>query len=702
MLQAPELNWRIAAVKGLRMCGYILAWCAVLLSSPPSFGAQVRPVNREFQVEDCGTPIEVLRLVASTVYRHPDSGELHLFLEYGNNNGYGIGEQEWEDTAHRFVDVELDSGAMRRCRGGRPGGITTQHFFHPNGRMVLFETKTRPATLSEYDSRAGEYRTIGALGNTAYKVVLTPAGRIYAGEVTGDVTVYDPAVRKLTRYDRPAGRDIHWGVYTMEVEEPWVYCGMTDHGKWWLTVIDTRSGTSRSFFDVGSGQPPAKGSGHSVVRTEAGNIFFGSYRLKDGTPLMDDAGAPVPLATPDKSERLEGNRPWSNMWRVSGYAGQRYTEARDALDLEFDLDQAEPDNWGGGVAVVRWRQAGEEPWRQVEVRGLPLVGTSPKCLAVAPDGTLVGVAQFYGSVFRFDPASGASTDVGTAPGSVYDILPLADRTYFCGYVAFLAEYLHDQPYAIDRKASFEDDGNPKRYRTVGKWTTCMVQGPDGKIYLGGKFGRHTTGGGLSIFDPRTKEMQTVREPFTHLAVVDLAPVNDGKTLAITTRPLGEGAPEKGSIFLFDFGSGRLGDPITLDIPEHPDQLFVAGDSSVIGVSRHAETDATGQTTHATLVYGVDLSTGELAFERQYPGRAFTGMCAYDRTPVVRGPDGCGWLFVDTKLCRIHPDGTLETVRDGMDCRGTIVWRGETLYLFNGGRVYSRLFPNVVRIPDLFE
>ena len=675
---------------------------ALHVTAPLPNAAPVHPVNRGFRIEDCGTPIEVLRLVASTVYRHPDSGKLHLFLEYGNNNGYGIGEQEWEDTGHWLVDVELDSGLTRRRRGARPGGITTQHFLHPNGCLYLFEAKTRPATLSEYDTRAGTYRTIGALGNTAYKTVLAPSGRIYAGEVTGDVTVYDPSVRTLTRYDRPTGRDIHWGVYTLEVEEPWIYCGMTDHGRWWLTVIDTRSGEAKSYFDVASGQPAAKGSGHSVVRTEAGNLFFGSYQLKNGLPVMDDSGTPIPLAAPDTSRHLEGNRPWPNMWRVSGYAGQPYVEAREGLGLEFDLDQAEPDSWNDGVASVRWRRAGEEPWRSIEIKGLPLVGTSPKCLAVAPDGALVGVAQFYGSVFRFDPATGTSMKIGIAPGSVYDILPLADRTYFCGYVAFLAEYLHAQPYAIDRKTSFEDDTNPKRYRTVGKWTTCMVRGPDGRIYLGGKFGRHTTGGGLSIFDPRAKEMQTIRDPFTHLAVVGLTVVNDARTLAITTRPLGEGAPEKGSIFLLDFASQELGEPITLDIPGNADGLFVAGDSTVVGVSRETETDDVGRTIHATLVYGVDLGTGKLAFEKRHPGRAFTGMCGYDRTPLVRGPDGCGWLFVDERLCRIHPDGALETVRDGMDHRGTITWHDDTLYLFNGGRAYSRLFPNVVRIPDLFE
>ena len=61
----------------------------------------VPAVNKKFTVVDCGTPIEVLRLYASTVYKHPETGQFHLLLEYGNNNGYAIGEQEWEDTAHR-------------------------------------------------------------------------------------------------------------------------------------------------------------------------------------------------------------------------------------------------------------------------------------------------------------------------------------------------------------------------------------------------------------------------------------------------------------------------------------------------------------------------------------------------------------------------------------------------------------------------
>ncbi|HUT34952.1 MAG TPA: hypothetical protein VNE39_15790 [Planctomycetota bacterium] len=669
-----------------------------LLAAGVALGAEGPPVpavNKDFTIEDCGTPVQVMRLVASTLYKHPGTGRLHLFLEYGNNNGYGIGEQEWEDTGHRLIDVELESGTIRRAKGAKPGGLTGQHFLHPNGKLYIFEGKTNPDSFSEYDPRTNECRRVAGIG-PAYKTVLAPSGRIYIGEVGGNVSVYDPQVGKLTRYDRPTGRTIHWGVYTMEVEEPWVYCGMTDHGHWWLTVIDTRTGESKSYFE----QPPLTSG--SVVRTEAGNILFRDGLLKDGKPVLDADGKPARPDPPDKSKRLEGNRPWPNMWRVTGYANSKYPEPEEGLGLEFDMADAEPSNWNGGVGTVRWRKKGEEAWKTIEVKGLELIGSSPKCLGVAPDGKLVGVAEFYGAFFRFDPRTGTSEKIGIAPGSVYDILPLADHTYFCGYVSFLADYDHGQPYAMSRSAEFDKDTNPKRYRTEGKWTTCMVRGPDGRIYLGGKYGRHLPGGGLSIFDPKTKEMRRIREPFKQLGVVGLYVIDGGNTLALTTKPVGAGGPPHGSIFLFDLAKQEIAREVKLDqLKANPDQLLVVGDRAVIGVSRASEPDEFGHEKHFTLVYGLDLESGALLFQKRHPGRAFTGMCAYDHTDLVRGPDACGWLFVDEALCRIHPDGSLERVRERMDFRGKMVWQGNTLYLFNGGRVYNRLFANVVRIPDLF-
>ena len=96
---------------------YAVTLLCIALMAASALGADAPAVNKEFSIIDCGTPIELLKLYASTVYRHPDTRKLHLFLEYGNNNGYGIGEEEWEDTDHHLIDVELESGFMRRTRG---------------------------------------------------------------------------------------------------------------------------------------------------------------------------------------------------------------------------------------------------------------------------------------------------------------------------------------------------------------------------------------------------------------------------------------------------------------------------------------------------------------------------------------------------------------------------------------------------------
>ena len=167
---------------------------------------------------------------------------------------------------------------------------------------------------------------------------------------------------------------------------------------------------------------------------------------------------------------------------------------------------------------------------------------------------------------------------------------------------------------------------------------------------------------------------------------DRVPVTDSPWGATVERWRREGMQEGVDISDF-FGMDKFAQIGANNSPRYP-------------VETVEETDEYKRKGHFTLVYGLDLANGKVLFHKRYPGRAFTGLCAYDHTSLVRGPDGCGWLFVGEALCRIHPDGTLERVREPMPYRGKMLWRGSTLTIYNGGRVYNRLFANVVRIPDL--
>lgn len=251
----------------------------------------------------------------------------------------------------------------------------------------------------------------------------------------------------------------------------------------------------------------------------------------------------------------------------------------------------------------------------------------------------------------------------------------------------------------------EKNSNPEILSAAGKWNAIMVKGPDGRIYVGGKNGRHHPGGGLTIYDPESGKLEKFHKPhFEYLAVNGLYFINNGKILAITTYPLTlsrKGAPTKGCIYLYDLKQQKITGEVTLDIKVSPDQLFIAGNNQVIGVSRFKKTDEYDRTKHFTLVYGIDLKTGKTVFEKTFPGRAFSGICVYDKPPLVRGPDGCAWLFVDEWLCRIHGNGDLEKIRK-MNDRGKMFFQGNTLYIYNGGRVRQRLFANVIKIKDLFK
>lgn len=657
-------------------------------------------VNPNFAIENAGTPLAALRLMASTLYKHPDTGKLHLFSEFGNSNGYGIGEEEWEDTGHRLVDVELESGTMRRAVAGRPGGQDASHYLHPDGKLYLFDGKAKPASMASYDTRTGRYEQIGTLAGSAIRVLLGPSGKIYIGQLGGGVSVYDPASRSFLQYIKPAGRALGF-VYTMQVQEPYIYCGMADRGNWFLTVIDTRTGKSANYFDQVSGQQPSKQGGRNdITRTPAGDLVYGVYPIIDGKPSMDAQGNPVPLPqTAKTSDPSAATRRFENMWRVAGYGGRDLTTHElSQAGITIDLEDAEPNNWNNGISTIRWRATDAKDWRRIEIKGLELIPYSLKVLGIAPDGLMYGVGNLYGAVCRFDPKTGKSEKLGDTPGSCYSILALKDATYFCGYVAFMAEYDHSKPYTTHGDPASR---NPKEYSTGQKWTKQMLQGPDGRIYLGGKDGRHHSGGGFAIFNPKTKEMK--KYPFELLGVTDMTFLSDKKTLVIVTTPvlLGKPGPEKGSVFLFDITQDKIVKETVLDLNRAPDEVLVAGGTTVLGVSRVTESDEYGRTTHSISVAGLDLMNGWVTFEKRHRGRAFTGISGYDRTPLVLGPDGCGWLFVDDWLCRLLPDGDLEKIRKMPEYRGTVLFKDKTAYIHNSGRIYSNRFANVVRIPNLF-
>ena len=105
-----------------------------------------------------------------------------------------------------------------------------------------------------------------------------------------------------------------------------------------------------------------------------------------------------------------------------------------------------------------------------------------------------------------------------------------------------------------------------------------------------------------------------------------------------------------------------------------------------------------------LLLKLDLETGELLLKKKLDGKVFNGPSRWDFRKIDQrfclGPDGCGWLFIDNRLTRIHPDGTVEKLQE-LKHTGQLFFIGEDLYIYNGGRDVFGGFAGVLRIKGVF-
>jgi len=184
-------------------------------------------------------------------------------------------------------------------------------------------------------------------------------------------------------------------------------------------------------------------------------------------------------------------------------------------------------------------------------------------------------------------------------------------------------------------------------------------------------------------------------------VRDVVAIDGGHTIVVSTQALHSG---DGKLFVYDTASQGITRQFA-PVPGSPDtgSLMEAGAHQIVGILRAPAVPGKPGTS-SSIVYRADVQTGQVLFRRIIPGRAFAGptstdFLAADRR-LVRGPDGCGWLFVDDTLMRIHPeDGRPESVLKGGPA-GRLLFLGADLYIYNGGRQYFGGFRSIKRIRNI--
>jgi len=657
-----------------------MATVAATIATASGFAA-VRPINSEMSVEDLGVVVEARGVNVNHLIRDPVSKHMHLVSALEARNA----------APFQIFDLDLETGAYHFAQGsmGRAGAF----FVHSNGKLYI--DTTRPPELIEYDFASGRSHVCGRLTSDYYhgggKVAEAPDGTLYIAMYGGHVATYDPTTGDIKDLGLVGALNNTY-IYSMALARDYAYCGMAGHGgRWILAVYDRRTGRSKEFFTDQS-----KGTKH-VYRAPDGAIYYGRVGPRHTWYLLKD-GAPVEAKSKPDGLQRQTHFDWQE--------GLHYA-LKDAskAGLEIDVSDMPPTNWNGGTVTVRWRAKGEDVWRTVAARGADLKPNAIKRMEALPDGRLVGISGFYGMVFTYDPVSRSSEPLGPSPCSAYAIAVSQGKVYVSGYPTAFAEYDPARRWNRTRthKGSTRNDLNPRLFTFGGKRNVCMAVDAAGRIWLGGRHSRHSSGGSVSVYDPDTLAHHTMRDEFAHSPIRDVIPTDGGTRITVSAQ-----VGDRAQLTVIETATREI--VRRVDLPERLGAggcLFEAAPGCVVMVGRAPESPTGGgEKRERGVVVVVDTIAGRIVRDHVFDGRPYAGPMEYDMKShdrcLPKGPDGCGWLFVDDALSRVHPDGRLEAVKTMADSRGRLLWLGEDLYIYNGGHESYGVMTHLFRLRNVFE
>ena len=221
-------------------------------------------------------------------------------------------------------------------------------------------------------------------------------------------------------------------------------------------------------------------------------------------------------------------------------------------------------------------------------------------------------------------------------------------------------------------------------------------GADGKIYFGGFGERNYTGGGLGWYDPKTGKLDGFWQPLSGHAVYWIAPVLGGRLIAISTTTAADElknnqVPEEAKLFLFDVAEGKIVREIVPVAKGRTTGLIVeVAPGRVLGLTTDWEHP------DRSILYGVDVTTGEILFRKTLSSRVSTDAYwphwvdpSYVYEHLTLGPDGFVWTFLQDVLVRIDPNDARIHVVGKIDPVGYPTFVGDDVY-FSGSEQLRRI------------
>lgn len=570
----------------------------------------------------------------------------------------------------------------------------------PDGKLYIatpwwYRSERKGMNLFVYDPVAGVFEDRGVvapqLGYENRQLVIGTNGKVYGASTypgrwqagafeidteTGEITDFGPFGPTYTPacWCRAlAADDTHVYVYTV-------------HNPHHLTALNRATRQSEVLLTAKSdgGWIGLRQHRHGVSVTGGGLIDAGQdegrYWLVNGKLIP----------------RTDDNPPWEGP-----LDGAPWTEYPPEL-IEVFSDNAMPLPDGTAEIWYRGRKPDAAPdAASIEERGwkvaryeVPVYPTRTDHAIELDDGRVFcGSSGYHGAFFAYDPASGETEYLGKLSGlSQYVRIVHEGKVYMSGYPSSPL-YVYDpaKPWTANQwlepgqraPGEFSRLNNPwfaLRLRQFAgtHYARTAASAADGRIYFGGEWARDGSHGGLSWWDPKEEQGGGFWDQFSNAAITQLTVSGDGRLVVLATRPapdrlLGKPMLEHGRLFVFDTASGEIVRHID-PLPgfRNLGRIADAGGTRVIGITENPE--ARGH----SLLYGVDVATGELAFRKTVPGSVGGDFRV--------GPDGAVWTFLDTVLVRINPENAAIDVVSKAARAGHIAFSGGDVYISGGERL----------------
>ena len=604
--------------------------------------------------------------------------------------------------------VDLGSGAVRKQR--LPDG----HQFYLSGRALGFDGKYYIATPSRktwsmglfvYDPATNAVEDRGeivpGLGGEVRPLALGPDGRIYGTGTRGNqvgLYIYDPKLAEVVKDFGPVGPkhpNGAWSRYVMGVDDTHAYIASGMIPAWYLVAVNLQTGEQKVLLES---------------PTE---------RVMDVLEHFPGAVARIPL---------EGNGSFKEFWLYRGEAIPKVNDTppwprkpspwdKAVPKPEVYFDQIDPDADGNAVLWSRPREvsgtAQPEPrvWQATRLEGVETYPHRLNPLSVLPDGRLYGTGDDYAGTFIFDPKTGHTTYCGPRTGlAPYTTIVADGKLYLSGYSGghlFVFDPARawtlgkggppgdPAPDQADPKSNPRYLGDFDRTTRVGLMHSSAL-GADGRIYFGGFGLRYYTGGGLGWYDPRTGKLDGFWEALSGYAVQWITAALEGRLVVISTIRAADElnnhrAPEEAAVFVYDVSASQIVRKIAPIPRGHTTGLIAeVAPGRVLGLTADPEHR------HRSVLYGVDVTSGEVLFSKGLPSPVSSDTHwphwvdpSYEYHAFGPGPDGCIWTYLKDVLVRIDPRDAHVRVVGKMDPVGWPTFAGRDLH-FSGNESLRRI------------